>query len=150
MANRMFLQETFFMQMYDRSKTHEIRLHDSKRQDWNNGDILQVKNSDNPTSPVFYIRILNKTLFDNFYDALTYPGVLSGALPTTANVADGISIYEDIGHENEPTYRERLEADPTMKVACFHIERISDAEYQRIMSPLANHMSGSRAVFQTN
>ena len=115
MAHELHLEPKYFRQVFNGEKEYELRLYDSKRQTYQDRDVLCVEEK---YSGRYFTAVITRVqyflYFDQAFQAIDYKKFL----PDATSVADAIETYEKF-----PGYAEK---GREMGVLTFKVTRISE------------------------
>ena len=115
MDHDLSLDSKYFYQVFNGQKEYEVRLYDSKRQQYQDKDILCIEEK---YSGRYFTAVITRVqyflYFDQVFEAIDYRKFL----PDATSLADAIETYQKI-----PNYEEQ---GNQMGVLVFKISRISD------------------------
>lgn len=115
MAHELHLEPKYFRQVFNGEKEYELRLYDSKRQTYQDKDILCVEEK---YSGRYFTAVITRVqyflYFNQVFEAIDYRKFL----PDATSLADAIETYESF-----PGYTEKARQ---MGVLVFKITRISE------------------------
>jgi ASC-1-like (ASCH) protein len=115
------LSDPHFENIKNGSKIYETRVYDDKRKGMNINDIWIFKHNDSAGNPlkdnkVVVTKIIEKALFESFYDALDDAGYKK-VLPNVNSIKEGVSLYESF-----PGYKDGAKKDGVVR---FRLEVIN-------------------------